>query len=175
MEDNELMARLALGDENALAELIARHRTEALRLAEGMLRDTAAAEDVVQEAFTRVYLTRHSYQATFSFRTYLSVLVRHLCIDDLRRKKYAPLPTADIPEQETSSAEAMYLRREQRMRLWNELSALDETDRALLTGYALEGRSYQELSRRLGLSLPQVKIRLHRIRKRLRAKGRDEE
>ena len=60
------------------------------------------------------------------------------------------------------------------MQLWNELRRLTPTDQALLTGYALEGRSYRELAQAQGLSLPQVKIRLHRIRNRLRSKERDD-
>lgn len=175
MEDNELMARLADGEDEALEELIDRHRDSALRQAQTMLRDPALAEDVVQEAFARVYLTRHNYRPTFTFRTYLSALVRNLCIDQLRRGKYAPALIPDLPEGEADSAEAVYLRREKRMRLWDTLSALDPVDQALLIGYALEGQSYQELSKQYGLTLPQVKIRLHRLRKRLRAKERDEE
>lgn len=175
MEDNELMTRLAQGDDDALEELIRRHWDGALRQAQGMLHDAALAEDVAQEAFARVYLTRGAYRDTFSFRTYLSVLVRNLCIDQLRRMKRAPALLPEMPEGEADSAEAAYLRGEKRMRLWAMLSALDPADRALLIGYALEGRSYQELARQCGLTLPQVKIRLHRLRKRLRAKERDEE
>ena len=45
----------------------------------------------------------------------------------------------------------------------------------MLTGFALEGESYQALARRTGLTLGQVKIRLHRIRRRLRDKERERE
>lgn len=165
MDDNQLMARLADGDEFALEKLILRHREAALRQAVSILQDHALAEDIVQEAFARVYLLRHSYRADFAFTTYLSVLVRNLCIDQLRRRRIAVAPLPETPE---DSAEAAYLQREKRIRLWNQLQALEEADRILLTGYALEDRSYRELAQQTGLSLPTVKIRLHRIRKQLR-------
>ena len=172
MDDNQLMARLAAGDTAALEELILRHREAALHQARSILQDHALAEDMVQEAFARVYLLRHKYRPDFAFTTYLRVLVRNLCIDQLRRKRITPVD--DLPEGMAESAEAAYWRRERRVQLWNELRALDKTDQALLTGYALEGLTYRELSQRTGLSLPTVKIRLHRIRKRLRDKERDD-
>lgn len=174
MDDHALMARLAQGDTAALEELIRRHRDQALAQAGSILRDPALAEDVVQEAFARVYLLRHRYRATFAFTTYLHAVVRNLCIDQLRRRRQAPVPLEDMPQGAADSAEAAYLAQEGQMQLWNQLRSLPEKDQALLIGYALEGMSYQQLARQQGMSLPQVKIRLHRIRKRLRNKERDD-
>ena len=173
MEDNELMARLARGEEEALAELIHRHRGAAQRQAEAMLQDAALAEDVVMEAFARVYLLRHRYRADFAFTTYLAVLVRRLCLDQWRKCRRGPVPLAEVPEGAAASAEAEYLRREGRLRLWQTLGELPEKDQALLTGFALDGLSYQALAKREGLTVGQVRIRLHRIRKKLRDKEDD--
>lgn len=175
MDDNRLMALLAAGDHDALEELIRRHRAAALRQAESILRDAALAEDVVQEAFARVYLLRHRYRPDFAFTTYMGVMVRNLCIDQLRRRKKQPVPLQELPEGATASAEEEFLAGEGRMRLWSTLQSLDARDRALLTGYALDGLSYRELAQQLRLSIPQVKIRLHRIRKRLRSKESDDQ
>lgn len=172
MDDNQLMARLAREDPDALEELIRRHHGAALQQACSILQDHALAEDVVQEAFARVHLLRHKYRPDFAFTTYLRVLVRNLCIDQLRRRKKS---FVGMPEALADSAEAVYWQKERRMQLWNELRKLDAADQALLTGYALEGRSYRELAQALGLSLAQVKIRLHRIRKKLRDKERDDQ
>lgn len=176
MDDNELMARLRMGDTDALDMLIRRHRPWALARAEGMLHDAALAEDVVQEAFVRVYLLRDRYSSAFAFSTWLGVLVRNLCIDQMRRRHLSPMPMEPLPETGSEdSAEAAFLRKETRLALLSKLAALDDTDRALLTGFALEGESYQALAKRSGLTLGQVKIRLHRIRKRLRDKERERE
>lgn len=171
MDDNALMARLAQEDSAALEELIRRHRGPALRYAQSLLKDASSAEDAVQEAFARVYLLRHAYRPDFAFSTYLRAILRNLCIDQLRRQRVLPLP--DPTEGVFPSAEDVFLRQESRLALWNQLRSLDPRDRELLTGYALEGRSYRELARRTGLTLAQVKIRLHRIRRRLHSKERD--
>ncbi len=115
MGDNELMARLAQGEEEALAELIRRHRDAAQRQAEAILQDAALAEDAVMEAFARVYLLRHRYSADFAFTTYLAVLVRRLCLDQWRKRRRGSVPLAELPEGAAASAEAEYLCREGRL------------------------------------------------------------
>ena len=167
-QDNDLMARLALGDLAALETLIARYRPWAEKAARSLLHDGALAEDVVQEAFARIYLARNAYRPDFTFRTYFTVVLRRLCVDQLRRRAHQPVPMADLPEVNAASAEADYLRRDRMARLWRALDQLDETDQALLLGVALEDKSYRQLTDELGLTLPQVKIRLHRVRARLR-------
>lgn len=171
MDDRQLMARMAQGDADALTELIRRHRSGALLQARRMLKDDALAEDVVQEAFARVYLLRQQYRAEFVFSTYLAVMVRNLCIDCLRRRRLS-IPVEDAALY-SDSAEAVYLERESRMALWRRLMDLPEQDRSLLTGYALDHLTYQQLARREGMSAAQVRIRLYRIRQKLR-KERDE-
>lgn len=172
--DNELMARLKLGDVSALETLIDRHRAAAESFAMQMLHDPGLAEEMVMEAFARVYLARQQYRADYSFRTWLMALVRNLCIDQLRRMRRTPVPTDQLPELPAPSPESELLALEKRVRLWNELSSLSETDRALLTGFALDQLSYHELARKHGLTSSQVRIRLHRLRKRLREKERDD-
>ena len=174
MTDHELMASLKLGDTTALEELIDRHRAAAVAYARLMLGDDGLAEDVAQEAFARVYLARQQYQASYTFRTWLMTMVRNLCIDQLRRLRRTPMPTDVLPELPVPSPESEYLALERRMRLWNDLRALSEEDQALLTGFALEQLSYRDLARRHGLTTAQVKLRLHRLRKRLREKERDD-
>lgn len=174
MTDHELMARLAAGDGDAMEELMRRHRAFAVREARRLLGDDTLAEDMAQEAFARVYMARGQYRPTCAFRTWLLAVVRNLCVDQLRRRRLCPVPSDRLPEGTSPSAENEFLALESRMRLWNELAALSEADAGLLTGYALEGMSYRELADRDHLSMAQVKIRLHRIRKRLRAKERDD-
>lgn len=171
--DNQLMARLQRGDTDALTELVARHRAPAEQYAARLLGDAALAEDVVQEAFARVYVHRNVYQPTFTFRTWLLVLVRRLCIDQWRRQARAPMAMELLPDVPTPSAEEACFRRLEQRSLLEAVAALEGVDRDLLTGFALEGLSYQQLAQRLHLTVGQVRLRLHRLRKRLREKERD--
>ena len=171
LEDGALMARLCQGDEGALEALICRHRPGALALARRMLGDEDEAEEAVLDAFARAYLLRERYRPEFAFASWLNVLVRSLCLDRLRRRARRPVPLPWVDARACApSPEAIALAREERLQLWRALDSLSEPEKQLLLGYALEGRSYQELAQAHRLTLSQVRLRLHRIRKRLRRK-----
>lgn len=174
-EEQIWMTRLQQGDNDALEPLVLRHRAPAEQYARSILHDDALAEDMVQEAFARVYLYRATYRPEFSFRSWLLVMVRRLCIDQLRRRSHAPVPVDTLPELPAASAEAACMEKLHRLQLLDEVSALGEPDRTLLIGFALEGLSYQALAKLTGLSAALVRVRLHRLRKRLREKEREDQ
>ena len=174
--DHDLMRRLRDGDDAALAPLIGRYRQGAEAFADGILHDTALAQDVVQECFVRVYLLRREYAPTFRFQTYLYALVRNRCIDELRKRRRhaALLPRlATLARADADTPEAVYLHQAEALRLLDAVERLSPDERRLLLGFAQGGLSYAALAQELGVSLAQVKIRLHRIRGRLR-RARDE-
>lgn len=177
--DQQWMARLAKGDEEALEALIACYRIPAERYAREMLRDDALAQDAVQETFARIYLARERYLSDFTFRTYLYTLLRRVCIDMLRRGKHIPLPMEELPENLTRSAETSVeqevLRQEHRQSVLEEVANLPLLEQRLLLGYALEGKKYRQLARENGLTPGQVKIRLHRLRQRLKKRLAEKE
>ncbi len=173
-EERELAARLRTGDTEALAALIARRRSGAEAYARAFLRDPQAAEDAVQEAFSRIYAARADLDGACSFSAYLYTVVKRICLDELRkRKRYPDLP-GDLPEPPVESAEAEYLRRQERLNRIHLLAALDETDRKLLLAFSLEGKPTKQIAEEMRLSDVQVRVRLHRIRKKLRKGMKDD-
>ena len=168
--DQELMERMKAGDPGALEQLILRWRGRAESYAVSILHDAQAAEDAVQEAFARLYSARREYDARWAVSTYLFVILRRVCISELRRSRHAPvlLVGEDFPETPAESAEAEYITRWERQNRIQRLAELDETDRKLLLGFSMEGKSTRELARETGMTDGQVRVRLHRIRRRLR-------
>ena len=123
--DSQLMARLCQGDDSALDLLIQRHRAAAEQYARVLLQDAGAAEEAVMDAFARVYLLRERYQPAFAFQTWLRVLVRSRCLDQLRRRARQPIPVDDpVPQGLAASPEALALQKEERLRLWEMLEEL---------------------------------------------------
>ena len=83
----ELLARTALADEGAFAELYRQTSSHLYAVALRMLRDKAAAEDALQEAFVSVWHHAGTYVATKSRpQTWLTSIVRNRCLDLLRRR-----------------------------------------------------------------------------------------
>jgi RNA polymerase sigma-70 factor (ECF subfamily) len=85
LADEELAAALAAHDEQALVELYERYRILAYTTAVRIVRDPTSAEDVVQDAFLKLWNNAPHFAASRgSLRTWLTTAVRHRAIDRLR-------------------------------------------------------------------------------------------
>ncbi len=87
-EDAALLMRVQTGDEQAMSALFDRYSKIVYSVALRVLRDTAAAEDVMQEIFMQIWRNPNSFVATKgSLGGWLSVVARNRSIDTLRRKR----------------------------------------------------------------------------------------
>lgn len=169
--DNELMLLAVEDDKAAFEVLVLRHYQEAISYCAGRLSDHEQAQDIVQDCFADIYAARRRYRTDFSFRTYLYAVLKHKLLDYLRKRhRTETTMLEDIPEPEDSSAklpEESFLRKELREELaeWIQLLPLEQK-RALLL-YAVEGMSYREIALTMHKSVPQIKIAIHRARKKL--------
>jgi RNA polymerase sigma-70 factor, ECF subfamily len=106
LSDSELMARIAQpdSDEQALEVLYQRHASAALGLSQRILGDRALAEEVLQEAFFRVWDRCSTFDpGRGPFTTWLFTITRRLCIDHLRHQKVRP-PVIELPEADDGAA-----------------------------------------------------------------------
>ncbi len=86
--DPSLLALVQRGDEQAMAQLFERHSKLVYSIALRILRDPAAAEDVLQEIFMQMWRTPTSFiAARGSLGGWLAVVSRNRSIDFLRRKR----------------------------------------------------------------------------------------
>lgn len=93
--DSVLLERLRRGDENAMAALYDRYSRIVYSVSLRVLRDTAAAEDVLQEIFMQVWRSPGSFLETKgSLGGWLAVVARNRSIDALRRRR----PTDQVEE-----------------------------------------------------------------------------
>ena len=167
-EDRDLVVLLKVGNADALEQLIMRWRSGAEAYANSILHDSQSAEDAVQEAFSRIYAARACLDEDRSFSAYLYTIVKRICIDNLRKQKRFPDLPGDLPDPPVDSAEAEFIKGLDRLERIHLLAALDETDRKLLLAFSLEGKPSKQIAREMNLSDGQVRIRLHRIRRKLK-------
>jgi len=97
-DDGDDLARLRGGDVAAYDALFARHVDGARRVARSMLRDAAAAEDAVAEAFAQTYAAiQHGRGPVDGFDVYIRRSVRHQCLRTWRRQdRQRPAPEAAV-------------------------------------------------------------------------------
>jgi RNA polymerase sigma-70 factor (ECF subfamily) len=92
INDVHLMNRVAAGDATALEALYDRYSSAVMGLAWRMLLDRAAADEVVQETFWRVWKKANSFKTDRgSVRSWLFAIAHNACIDELRRIKADPV------------------------------------------------------------------------------------
>jgi RNA polymerase sigma-70 factor, ECF subfamily len=142
------------------------YQNQAWSLARYLLRDRAEAEDVVQEAFIRLWQHRESL-APGRVKPWLLRVTRNLCLDRLRRRQ----PEESVEDQHLAGAEgpADGLQRSELGRtLEGAVMALDEPFRSLVMLRDIQQHSYEDVAAMTELSMPQVKTYLHRARKKLR-------
>ena len=167
-EDQDQVALLKAGNIHAFEQLIIRWRFRAEAYANSILHDSQAAEDAVQEAFSRIYTLRADLDERCSFSAYLFTITKRICIDELRKHKRFPELPGELPEPPVESAEEEFIRNWERLNRIHLLAALDETDRKLLMAFSLEGKPTKQIAREMNLSDGQVRGRLHRIRRKLK-------
>src|SRR5574341_2255021 len=109
-EDREILGRVAGGDADALGELYDRYGRVAFGLAQAMLGDPEAAEEVVQDVFERIWHQARSYRSERgSARTWLLAIARNASIDRYRRSAKRPKerPLEEGAERPDPDAEAL--------------------------------------------------------------------
>jgi RNA polymerase sigma-70 factor (ECF subfamily) len=172
LSDEALVALVARGDEDALAELYDRVGRIAYGLALRVLRDERYAEDAVQEAFLQVWRSAASFRAERAkASTWILTLVHRRAVDLVRReerRQTEPLaddtPLGQAPEQ---TEEAAWLRFE-RERVQSALRQLPDVQREALELAYYGGFSQSELAERLGVPLGTIKSRMFAGLARLR-------
>ena len=155
-----------LGDKGSFEALVIQYRTNAVAFARQLVGDAVIAEDIAQESFADIYVNRERYNGKSSFKTYLFAVIKHKCIDHLRKKKPAALPEDLISD--AGSPEEAYLEKEQRQAVRNSLEHLKLDYKTVLYLIEYEELSYQEAARVMGKSLAQVKILVYRARRKLK-------
>lgn len=168
--DVSLLQRIVARDTAALAELYDRHSRLLFGLTLRIVRDRAEAEEILQEAFVRVWTRAETYDARFGGPLpWIVRLARNCAIDRLRaRRSRAPVdtPIGDgrdaeaVPDLEIQSPEAAVLDAERREALMDALAGLSADQRQLIEAAFFEGYTHSELARRFGLPLGTVKTRI---------------
>lgn len=180
MTDDQLMEMVR--DKNlrqAYDVLVLRHYREAVRFCMKMLKDEQSALDIVQDSFADIYVQRARVTVSCAFRTYLFAVVKHKALDEIRknaRHKTEELDASrtEVPGQSPPSPEELYVKKEEYAELLQWIEELPEDYRQVLILFCVDGMSYEEIAAAMGKNLAQVRILLHRARKKLQRQRREQ-
>jgi RNA polymerase sigma-70 factor, ECF subfamily len=168
--DLSLLQRIAARDAAAVADLYDRHSRLLFGFILRILRDRGEAEDVLQEAFVRVWSQAGKYDARMGGPLpWIVRVARNCAIDRLRARRVraaVDVPAVGLAAVESTPAtgiqspEEAVLDAERRRKVTGALAGLPAEQRRLIEAAFFEGYTHSELARRFGLPLGTVKTRI---------------
>jgi RNA polymerase sigma-70 factor (ECF subfamily) len=146
---------------------VLRHYRPVYRMAAALLGDLDEAQDVTQETFARYWSRTEQISRP---RHWLMRVARNGCLDRLRKSgRFVSQDDERTPEPEGGRDPSVeYEREELAAALRRHIDTLPEPQRSLVVLFDMQGFSGSECARILGLNENQVKVYLHRARRRLR-------
>jgi RNA polymerase sigma factor (sigma-70 family) len=171
----ELLARTALRDQQAFAELYRATSPHLFAVALRILREASAAEEVLQESFVNVWNHAASYVAAKSQPlTWLTSIVRNRCLDQLRRREVETVTMDDEEEGVTIAAQGptpleLLLAGADAHAVKQCIEALDRAQQQAIALAFFQGLSHSELARHMREPLGTVKSWVRRGLERMRS------
>lgn len=155
-----LLAAIRSGDEQAMGELYERYSGIVYSVALRVLGDTAAAEDILQEVFMKLWRTPNVFDENRgSLAGWLAVIARNRAIDSLRQRR----PETDIEDVVVSVEpdlvrEADWSRTRDKIR--GALNGMPTLQRSALEMAFFEGLTHTEIAEKTGEPLGTIKTRI---------------
>lgn len=168
--DGELMRRTALGDRDAFAHLVDRHKDDLVSYLARLTGCGERAQDLAQESFLRLYQRAQQYDERGQFKAYLYRIATNLVRSEARRERRFRLllPFLQRKDGQRPEAQRRVLREEAQRQLEEAVTRLPLSYRVPLVLHEIEGWPYRDIAEQLGCRVGTVKSRIHRARQRLK-------
>lgn len=174
---NALIEAHLRGDSRAFDQIVTRYQVRLLNFIYRMIGDRERAEDLVQEAFLRVYRHLDRFDRSRKFSTWVYTIASNLAKNELRNRSRSPLITLERArprdddemrplefEDSASRPDDIYDRRNLKALVDETVAKLASHHREVFVLRELEGKSYEEIAEIMHCNLGTVKSRLNRAR-----------
>jgi len=170
LSDEALMQRVGRGSEDAYRVLVERHLARNLGFAARVLGDRAEGEEVMQEAFLKLWRGAPNWQPEARFTTWFYRVVMNLCIDRQRKRRarLVPIEDAGDPADGRQGAEADIHDRQMGRQIEGALAELPERQREAVSLCYLQGLSNREAADVLQVNIKALESLLTRGRAALK-------
>lgn len=171
--DNILMMRVVEGSATAFQVLAQRHVRQALAIAQRIVHNASDAEELVQEAFLRLWTNAHRWDpGRAPFTTWFYRILTNLCIDRLRRATISPLAGTEQVVDPQPGPLARAEGRQIARAIAAAIAALPVRQRTALTLCYYHDMSCAEAAKVLSISVSAMEALLVRGRRTLRERLR---
>ncbi len=168
--DPEIMRKALHGDTYAFRLIVEQYQGFSYSVAFRLLNHAEDAEDVVQEAFVRIWKNLHRYQHDVKFSTWLFQIVTNLCLDVLKSGRRKLQRKSETIEKEhlvydQSTPEKEIQQKELEVMIQEAAATLTPKQKAVFVLRDLEGLSVAEVSSVLNMTEGSIKSNLYYARK----------
>jgi RNA polymerase sigma-70 factor (ECF subfamily) len=172
----EMIAAILAGETQLYHELIRPYERNVYLMALSYMKNEADAEDVAQEAFVKGFKSLASFRAEARFSTWLISITLNEARSRLRRKSLVRMDSLDTPPDEDQNVSPALMRDwreipsevlergEIRQLLQEAIERLPDIYRQVFLLRDVEEMNINETAEALKISIPSVKVRLHRAR-----------
>ncbi len=172
LTDEDYIEKTLKGDANAFAFLIDKYKDMVFTLAIKMVKSREEAEEVSQDAFLKAYKYLPNFKGDSKFSTWLYKIAYNASLDAIKKKKseYNTISIDEITINYIASVETVLdeIERKERVEIINDcLEQLEEEEKAILLFFYFKELSLKEIIEITSLSEANVKVKLHRARKKL--------
>lgn len=165
--DPSIIKKAKSGDIEALGLLIEKYQDIAFNLALGIVKDKDSAKDIVQDSFVKVLDKIYTFRNDSKFSTWLYRIVFNQSLAFLKQEK------TKNSRMKLENIEVEYIpnlgnEEEDIQKLYHAIELLEDNDKNILLLFYYAEKSVKEISIITGFSKSNVKVILHRTRKKLK-------
>lgn len=170
--DEYYIREILRGESGSFSQLVERYSHLAFSLSMKILNQREDAEEAAQDAFIKAYNSLGSFQSSSTFKTWFFRIVYNTSISKLRTRKnievkFEDVKISDSEIQATENAIGQLNTEDRQRYLQVGLERLEPEEQALLKMYYYDDFSMDEISTITSLTLSNVKVKIHRSRKKL--------
>jgi RNA polymerase sigma-70 factor (ECF subfamily) len=155
--------------EQAFERLVPAYRRRVIGLGYSLLRDRAAAEDLAQEVFVKLWQALPRYDGRARLSTWIYAITRNAAISALRARRRSVSMSDPAVFEEVESREPAPESGHEDASLWRQVEALPDKQRQAVILYYQDERTVDEVAAMMGMPVNTVKTHLHRARASLAA------
>ena len=167
MDVTPLLARTLAGDTRAYAEVVRTFQHMVYTVCHRVLRNAEDAEEATQDTFVKAYQNLAGFSGEATFSTWLYSIAFRTAISHGRKRRKEGMSVEDLVQHPPAENDKRVEQGDVKYHLDKALAALSEEDASVLSFFYLEEMSVEEIVTVTGLSASNVKVKLHRGRKKL--------
>jgi RNA polymerase sigma-70 factor (ECF subfamily) len=171
-DDNHYIEKVRAGETAAYAFLVNRHKDLVFTIALKIVHNREDAEEVAQDTFVKAFHKISTFRQDSKFSTWLYRIAFNESVSKTRLRKFDEVEIQDdlmesVADEDVEDGIMGLGRQEQQQAVKLLMERLPEHDQLLINLFYMQGIPVREIGEIAGMSESNVKVRLHRLRKKI--------